>query len=168
MASISTYLQRILSSVYGREVRQSLHDGLSAINDEVVTYNSQEQSRVSAEKTRASNESKRVSAESSRATAESQRVSEFQTLKNQFVIDSSFTQYGKAADAGRVGEKFSMLEQTIEGKAIVPPGATVILPEGMSPAEIYGMSSSDWEEIDRVIGESNTYVVWMRVLMMVL
>lgn len=34
MASISTYLVRIMSAIYGEEVRSSIHDAISAINDE--------------------------------------------------------------------------------------------------------------------------------------
>ena len=82
MANISTYLQKILSSVYGRDVRQSIHDGISAINDEVATYNAKEQSRVNAEKTREANETRRNTAESQRATAENARVTE-ETKRNQ-------------------------------------------------------------------------------------
>lgn len=34
MALISSYLQKILSAIYGKDVRQSIHDGIKAINDE--------------------------------------------------------------------------------------------------------------------------------------
>ena len=34
MANISTYLQKILSAIYGEEVRGSIHDALSAMNVE--------------------------------------------------------------------------------------------------------------------------------------
>lgn len=37
MASISTYLAKILSAIYGEEVRGSIHDAISAINDESET-----------------------------------------------------------------------------------------------------------------------------------
>lgn len=36
MANIQTYLQRIMSAIYGREVRSSIHDAIEAINNEVV------------------------------------------------------------------------------------------------------------------------------------
>ena len=35
MANITTYLKNILSSIYGRDVRQSIHDGIEAINSDV-------------------------------------------------------------------------------------------------------------------------------------
>lgn len=38
MANIQEYLNKILSARYGKDVRQSIHDGISAINDEVVDY----------------------------------------------------------------------------------------------------------------------------------
>lgn len=38
MANITEYLKKILASRYGRDVRQSIHDGIKAINDEVVDY----------------------------------------------------------------------------------------------------------------------------------
>lgn len=34
MANISTYLTQIMSAIYGEEVRSSIHDAISAINDE--------------------------------------------------------------------------------------------------------------------------------------
>lgn len=34
MANISTYLTRIMSAIYGEEVRSSIHDAISAINEE--------------------------------------------------------------------------------------------------------------------------------------
>ena len=33
MANISTYLQKILSAVYGEEVRGSIHDAIDAMNN---------------------------------------------------------------------------------------------------------------------------------------
>lgn len=36
MANIAEYLQKILSARYGRDVRQSIHDGIEAINNEVA------------------------------------------------------------------------------------------------------------------------------------
>lgn len=35
MANITTYLKNILSAVYGKDVRQSIHDGIEEINNEV-------------------------------------------------------------------------------------------------------------------------------------
>lgn len=68
METITTYLNKILSSVYEKDVRQSIYDSINAINTQVNTYSSAETARVSAEKTRASNETKRTNAESDRAS----------------------------------------------------------------------------------------------------
>lgn len=38
MANIQEYLKKILSARYGKDVRQSIHDSISVINDEVVDY----------------------------------------------------------------------------------------------------------------------------------
>ena len=39
MANIVNYLKNILEARFGRDVRQSIHDGIEAINNEVVNYN---------------------------------------------------------------------------------------------------------------------------------
>lgn len=39
MANIDNYLRQILSAIYGKDVRQSIHDSISAINNEVLNYN---------------------------------------------------------------------------------------------------------------------------------
>lgn len=36
MANIKHYLDNILSSIFGKDVRQSIHDGIEAINEEVA------------------------------------------------------------------------------------------------------------------------------------
>lgn len=38
MADIDKYLQAIMDARYGKDVRQSIHDGINAINNEVVDY----------------------------------------------------------------------------------------------------------------------------------
>lgn len=40
MADINVYLQAIMVARFGKDVRQSIHDGIKAINDEVVDYGS--------------------------------------------------------------------------------------------------------------------------------
>ena len=39
MANIDSYLKRILSAIYGKDVRQSIHDSIAAINNDVLNYN---------------------------------------------------------------------------------------------------------------------------------
>ena len=36
MANVTTYLNKILSAVYGKDVRQSIYDSINAINTQVV------------------------------------------------------------------------------------------------------------------------------------
>lgn len=74
MASITTYLNKIKSAVYGKDVRQSIYDSINAINTQVNTYTSAEESRVSAEQSRADAESLRQNAEADRETAETERA----------------------------------------------------------------------------------------------
>ncbi|MBU9728033.1 hypothetical protein [Diplocloster modestus] len=52
MANISVYLEKILSAVYGREVRGSIHDAIKAGNDEIESYAAAEAGRESAEQKR--------------------------------------------------------------------------------------------------------------------
>ena len=49
MANVTTYLNKILSAVYGKDVRQSIYDSINAINTQVEGYVSAEKSRVTAE-----------------------------------------------------------------------------------------------------------------------
>ena len=39
MANIDNYLAQLLQAVYGKDVRQSIHDSINEINKEVVNYN---------------------------------------------------------------------------------------------------------------------------------
>ena len=39
MANIDSYLKQILTAIYGKDVRQSIHDSISAINNDVLNYN---------------------------------------------------------------------------------------------------------------------------------
>ena len=45
MANVTTYLNKILSAVYGKDVRQSIYDSINAINTQVEGYVSAEKSR---------------------------------------------------------------------------------------------------------------------------
>lgn len=61
MASISTYLQKILDAVYGEEVRSSIHDALAAMNEE--SSNAMEYAVTAKDSAAASASSARDSAE---------------------------------------------------------------------------------------------------------
>ena len=56
MANVTGYLNKILSAVYGKDVRQSIYDSINAINTQVEGYVSAEKSRVTAEANRNSAE----------------------------------------------------------------------------------------------------------------
>ena len=38
MASIAQHLKKILSAMYGEDVRNAIHDSIEAINEEVIDY----------------------------------------------------------------------------------------------------------------------------------
>lgn len=74
MANVKTYLNKILSAVYGKDVQGAIHDSIDSINEQVETTTAAENARVSAEKTRVSQENARKTAESGRSAAETARV----------------------------------------------------------------------------------------------
>ncbi len=74
MANVTTYLNKILSAVYGKDVRQSIYDSIKAINTQVEDYAAAEQTRVAAETNRCGAETSRTSNESNRESAEADRV----------------------------------------------------------------------------------------------
>lgn len=55
MANVTTYLDKLMSAIYGKDVRKSIYDSIKEINTQVETYSSAETERVSAEKKRQSN-----------------------------------------------------------------------------------------------------------------
>lgn len=73
MANIHTYLENILSSIYGKDVRQSIHDGIEKINEEVELNSEAESERVHQEQLRKQAEIERNNAEISRGQAEGKR-----------------------------------------------------------------------------------------------
>lgn len=83
MANVKTHLNKILSAIYGKEVRSAIHDSIDAINTQVETTTSAENTRVTAEKNRATAESERAKAEIERAKAENTRVSQENTRKSE-------------------------------------------------------------------------------------
>lgn len=73
MANIRTYLENILSSIYGKDVRQSIHDGIEKINEEVELNSEVELERVHQEQLRKQAEAERNNAELARVQAEGKR-----------------------------------------------------------------------------------------------
>lgn len=74
MAKIQEQLTKILSAVYGKDVRNAIHDSIFAINKEVEKATSSEAIRTQDERKRASAEEKRQGAEQMRTSAENTRV----------------------------------------------------------------------------------------------
>ena len=137
MANVTTYLNKILSAVYGKDVRQSIYDSINAINTQVEGYVSAEKSRVTAETNRNSEERIRVSNESSRESAEEDRVAmEEERLE---IYDDL---------CSRVSNILDELQNVAEGKitfsAIYPVGSIYMTANNISPAALFGGTWQSW------------------------
>lgn len=73
MAQVKPYLEKILSAVYGKDVRGAIHDSIEKINMQVEQTTADEASRKQAEKARETAEENRLSAESNRRELETKR-----------------------------------------------------------------------------------------------
>ena len=148
MANVTTYLNKILSAVYGKDVRQSIYDSINAINTQVEGYVSAEKSRVtaeanrnSAEKIRVSNENDREAAEEERLTNEAERLEIYDDLCSQ------------------VADMLDELKNVVEGKitfsAIYPVGSIYMSVNNTSPASLFGgvnTSDSEFSTVEKTGG----------------
>ncbi|MDY5159635.1 hypothetical protein [Actinotignum urinale] len=82
MANVKTHLNKILSAIYGKDVRAAIHDSIDAINTQVETTTKAEADRVKAESTRASAETARTNAESTRVSQEKTRSEQETNRRN--------------------------------------------------------------------------------------
>lgn len=87
MAKIDTYLSKILSAIYGKDVRQAIHDSIKEINNESTTT-----------KNTVGTFDDRI-----------------KVLENEEVVelDSTLTQSGKAPDAKVVGDKLAVIDKNL-------------------------------------------------------
>ena len=74
MADVAKQLEAIDKAIYGRDVRSSIHDAISAINGDVEACAEGEKSRSEAEAKRESEEEARAKAEAGRESAEEARA----------------------------------------------------------------------------------------------
>lgn len=74
MANISTYLQKILSAIYGEEVRGSIHDALSAMN--VESSSAMEYAKTAKDSAAASASTASIKAAAASASAQAAKTSE--------------------------------------------------------------------------------------------
>ena len=137
MANVTTYLNKILSAVYGKDVRQSIYDSINAINTQVEGYVSAEKSRVTAEANRNSAEKIRVSNENDREAAEEERLTnEAERLE---IYDDLCSQVANMLD-----ELKNVAEGKITFSAIYPVGSIYMSANNTSPASLFGGTWQSW------------------------
>lgn len=102
MANVKTHLNKILSAIYGKEVRSAIHDSIDAINTQVETTTSAETTRVNAEKNRLTAENERVKTETERIKAENTRVAQEKTRIEQEKTRTDQETARKNAESTRV------------------------------------------------------------------
>lgn len=150
MANVTTYLNKIKSAIYGKDVRQSIYDAISAINTQVETYSSAESSRVSAEKTRVSNENSRKAAETNRSNTFSDLEEEAATLMDemQSLIDEGMT-FSKIYPVGSI-----YLSVSSTNPSSLFGGTWVAWGSGRVPVGI-NASDTDFSTVEKTGGNKN-------------
>ena len=123
MANVTTYLNKILSAVYGKDVRQSIYDSINAINTQVEEY-------VSAEKSRVTAEANRESAEEDRVLTEENRQDTFEDM------------------CIAISDLMNELQQVAEGKvtfaSVYPVGSIYMSVVNTNPSELFGGTWVEW------------------------
>ena len=103
MANIQTLLAKIMSAIYGEEVRGSIHDAIEAINDEVTEWTGLQDGTVTTQKM----------ANSAVTTAKIADGSVTRAKLNADVVDTTLAVSGAPADAKKVGDEVSDLKTAI-------------------------------------------------------
>lgn len=110
MANISTYLTKIMAAIYGEEVRSSIHDAISAINDESAQAASDaSKAKDSAAQSASAAASSASAAESSASSANSAKTA---AQAAQSVAESAKTAAAASASAASQSEKNSSTSET--------------------------------------------------------
>lgn len=106
MANIQTLLQRIMSAIYGEEVRGSIHDAIEAINDEVTEWTGLQDGTVTTAKL----------ASNAVTTAKVADGAITRAKLNADVVDTTLSVSGAPADAKAVGDALSGAGSGIQAK----------------------------------------------------
>lgn len=138
MASIDPYLNKIKQAIYGKDVRTSICDAISAINVQADSVTSAESARVSAEKTRVSNENTRKTNETKRVSAESARTTEFNQLTDK--VDALYEEMKKAIGTG------------VNFNTIYPVGSIFMSTTNTNPGTYFGGTWVAWAQGRVVLG----------------
>lgn len=106
MANIVECLKNILSARYGKDVRQSIHDGIKKINDEVVDYGSvagakAEEAAASAEAAAESETNSKASETASKTSETNAKASETASKASETAAAESETNAENYADASK-------------------------------------------------------------------
>lgn len=144
MANIEKELNQMKEAVYGKDVRQSIHDAIKAGNDEIESYTAAEKGRQTAETTRKTNETARQSAEGLRQ----QTNAAVKTLIDSFVGDmviASTTTPGAVKSGGDITVAADGTVSIMEAlKRIYPVGKIEITYGNTNPSTYLGFGT--WEQ----------------------
>ena len=185
MSDISTILQNILSAIYGKDVRQAIHDGIElCYTDATQTDTTLTQSGRSADSKTVGDrfddlESQipvvdQVPTENSTNAVQSGGVkSALDTLQAQIPqIDSTLSQSGQAADAKETGDRIERTNEVLGcGVAFTETLGYINTSGGIGSPSSYGREVYTDEYIPVTVGDtlrfymystSNAYVMWSK------
>ena len=138
MANVTTYLDKLMSAIYGKDVRQSIYDSIKAINTQVESCTSAESNRVLAETVRISAEKQRVTNENNRKDAESDRVqAEDERMEAEDIRQSNYDDLAAAVE-----QLLYDLQKVVKGQVtflnIYPVGSIYFSVKNVNPGTLFG------------------------------